>query len=46
LEVWAQAQTKLPHRAETLFELTLAHLAADRLSVAAETGERLAVCST
>jgi len=42
LEVWEQARSFDPNHAETLFELTRAYLAGDRLTEAAETGRLLA----
>ena len=42
LEVWEEARTADPNHAETLFELTRAYSAADQLSKATETGQRLA----
>jgi tetratricopeptide (TPR) repeat protein len=42
LEVWERARSADPNHTETLFELTSAYLASDRLIAAAETGRRLA----
>jgi tetratricopeptide (TPR) repeat protein len=42
LEVWAEALSKSPNHAETLFELTRAYSADGQLSKASETGRRLA----
>ena len=42
LEVWEQARSADPNHSETLFELTRAHAAADRLVAARETGRLLA----
>jgi tetratricopeptide (TPR) repeat protein len=44
LEVWEQARSAQPDHAETLWELTLAYSASDRLSEASETAHRLAEC--
>jgi tetratricopeptide (TPR) repeat protein len=44
LAVWEQSRSAKPDHAETLWELTLAYAASDRLSEAAEAARRLAAC--
>ena len=44
LRVWEEARSAEPNHAETLWELTLAYSASDRLSEAADTARRLAEC--